>query len=225
MRSYVLYYGETDRLLSPSHYAQQVAAKHLIVFTQTINRTNWSLTVQKHYSNISQTFYCAVCLHSVLFLVIQLCLLHSSLGSAEAVMKCYPSHQRSATGNYHGCHLQPAAKPPLLSLSLHVCLVYSLCLSGFGDMCICAFLFSSCVCACVWLAEQCKLISVWSQQGISRVSCSTGCSENSMPTTNTAGLCWVWGQYSTETLRHEDHKESLGSDSLQLSAASFEHQG
>lgn len=83
---------------------------------------------------------------------------------------------------------------PLLSPFLCACFS-TVSLSGSA---LHACFFSLFVCACMhvwgWQAEQCKLISACSQQSNSRVSCGAGCSQDSMPTSNTAGMCWVRGE-------------------------------
>lgn len=103
-----------------------------------------------------------------LSLFIRLCLSHSSSGSAEAVMKCFPSHhystQRSATGNYYGCHLRTSQKPsppspqPLIMCVPAIQFVPVWCIWVFFPcVCVCV---SVCMYACVLQARQCKLISV-----------------------------------------------------------------
>lgn len=129
-------------------------------------------------------------LHSVLLVTLwaadYFCV--TSWSSSAAVMKPFlppvtVHRQKSATGNYHGCHHRvPATSQALSSASHYMYVWHTACQAGE----VCGFVSS----------PQCKLISIWSQQSISFISCLTGCSENSTSTNNlTAFGSTLWTEF------------------------------
>lgn len=114
-------------------------------------------------------------------------------------MAAFLSHLRSATGNYNG--------GPTSSFSSSCVPASPLCPCQAAPLHACFFSLSQSACVEGLQAEQSKLISACSRRSNSRVSCSTGCSHNSVPTCNAAGMCWV--RAPRERTQHEDHKEGL----------------